>query len=60
MCNRRSVTRLLLGTVLLAAGYSDRAICDDAVNLQAPPGFAVTQYADDQLAHDVFSLTFDA
>ncbi len=60
MCNWRSVTRLLLGTVLLAAGWSDRAICDDAVNLQAPPGFAVTQYADDQLAHDVFSLTFDA
>jgi putative membrane-bound dehydrogenase-like protein len=45
--------------VLLAVGLCGRALSDDAANLQVPPGFVVTQYADDQLAHDIFSLTFD-
>jgi putative membrane-bound dehydrogenase-like protein len=58
MCNTRSIMRLL-GMVLLAVGLCGRALSDDAVNLQVPPGFVVTQYADDQLAHDIFSLTFD-
>ncbi|HET6324903.1 MAG TPA: hypothetical protein VFG04_09400 [Planctomycetaceae bacterium] len=60
MCRRQSVTRLLLGTSLLAAGLCNRAQSGDAASLQVPQGFAVTQYADDQLAHDVFSLTFDS
>jgi putative membrane-bound dehydrogenase-like protein len=60
MCNRHSVTRLLFGTILSTVGLCGRALADDAVNLQVPPGFVVTQYADDQLAHDIFSLTFDS
>jgi putative membrane-bound dehydrogenase-like protein len=60
MCNRRSIPRLLLGTILLAVGLCDRVLSDDSANLQVPKGFVVTQYADDQLAHDIFSLTFDA
>jgi hypothetical protein len=49
-----------LGTILLAVGLCDRVLSDDSANLQVPKGFVVTQYADDQLAHDIFSLTFDA
>ena len=30
------------------------------IGIQAPPGFRVTQYADDALAHDIFSMTIDA
>jgi putative membrane-bound dehydrogenase-like protein len=60
MCNRRSALRLLVAAILSAAGFCGRALADDAANLQVPPGFVVTQYADDQLAHDVFSLTFDS
>ena len=37
-----------------------RLVAGDADNLQAPPGFVVTQYADDRLAHDIFSMTIDA
>ena len=59
MCNRRSATRLLLATILLTAGLCGRVQCDDATNLQVPPGFVVKQYADDTLAHDIFSLTID-
>jgi putative membrane-bound dehydrogenase-like protein len=60
MCSWRSFAPLFLGMILLAVGPSDRAHSGDAANLQVPRGFAVTQYADDQLAHDVFSLTFDS
>jgi hypothetical protein len=59
MWNTRSITRLLLGPVVVAVGFCGRALSDDAANLQVPPGFVVTQYADDQLAHDIFSLTID-
>ncbi|MBS0262776.1 MAG: c-type cytochrome [Planctomycetes bacterium] len=30
------------------------------IGLQAPEGFKVTQYADDTLAHDIFSMTIDS
>jgi putative membrane-bound dehydrogenase-like protein len=60
MCNRRSLPRLLWGAVVLMAGLRGPALADEGANLQAPPGFVVTQYADDKLAHDIFSLTFDA
>src|ERR1700685_578188 len=33
---------------------------DDAGQLRVPPGFVVTQYADDRLAHDIFSMTIDS
>lgn len=38
----------------------NRLPADDADQLQAPRGFVVTQYADDRLAHDIFSMTIDA
>jgi putative membrane-bound dehydrogenase-like protein len=60
MCHRRSLKRLLLGAILSTAGLCGRALSDDAANLQVPPGFIVTQYADDRLAHDIFSLTIDS
>lgn len=51
--------RLLGGTILLAVGLCGQMLADDGAQLKVPPGFVVTQYADDRLAHDVFSLTFD-
>src|ERR1700693_4142471 len=59
MCNRSAVMRLLGGTILLAVGLCGQMPADDGAQLKVPPGFVVTQYADDRLAHDVFSLTFD-
>jgi putative membrane-bound dehydrogenase-like protein len=59
MCDRQSLSRLLWGTIVLAAGFGSPALADEGANLQVPPGFVVTQYADDKLAHDIFSLTFD-
>jgi putative membrane-bound dehydrogenase-like protein len=49
-----------LATVFLAVSCAGRLFADDADQLQAPPGFVVTQYADDRLAHDIFSMTIDA
>ena len=33
---------------------------DDAAHLKVPPGFEITQYATDELCHDVHSLTIDS
>ena len=43
---------------LLAAARAVPA--DDGLGVQVPDGFEVTLYADDDLAHDIFSLTVDS
>ncbi|MGQ0637577.1 MAG: PVC-type heme-binding CxxCH protein [Planctomycetaceae bacterium] len=37
------------------------SLADDQaeLGLEAPPGFTITRFADDSLAHDIFSLTID-
>jgi putative membrane-bound dehydrogenase-like protein len=45
---------------LIAISGVPRLMADDAEQLQAPRGFVVTQYANDRLAHDIFSMTIDA
>src|SRR5262245_56761228 len=33
---------------------------DEDLGIEVPPGFEVSLYADDELAHDIFSMTVDA
>lgn len=36
------------------------AIAEEEIGLKAPPGFQVTKFADDSLAHDIYSMTIDS
>ncbi|MEZ6051159.1 MAG: hypothetical protein R3C02_07185 [Planctomycetaceae bacterium] len=38
----------------------DELRAEDHIGVEAPPGFEVTLFADDNLAHDIFSLTTDS
>jgi putative membrane-bound dehydrogenase-like protein len=51
---------LLRAAAVFALVSAGRLAADDADQLQAPRGFVVTQYADDRLAHNIFSMTIDA
>jgi putative membrane-bound dehydrogenase-like protein len=54
-------TALLIGALAACAlSLPVTSIADDADKLQVPPGFVVTHYADDHLAHDIFSMTIDS
>jgi putative membrane-bound dehydrogenase-like protein len=55
---RRTWTGLLASALLLCIAGPMRA--DDDIGLAAPPGFEISLYADDSVAHDVYSLTIDA
>lgn len=48
---------LPIGVLVCIAVYVS-AFADDAP-FEAPPGFEVTRYADDSLAHDIYSMTID-
>ena len=55
---------LILGGLIFSALLpSDRRVATcvaaDNVGIRAPDGFTITQYAGDDLAHDIFSLTID-
>jgi putative membrane-bound dehydrogenase-like protein len=39
---------------------TQEAATDDGVGLAVPAGFKVTRFADDSLAHDIFSMTIDS
>lgn len=56
----RAMKLLVRASAVLVLLCSGALAADDADQLQAPPGFVVTQYADDRLAHDIFSMTIDA
>jgi putative membrane-bound dehydrogenase-like protein len=49
------------GLLLLAAtGITPvRADEGESIGLKVPPGFTITRFADDSLAHDIFSMTTD-
>src|SRR6185369_275064 len=48
-------------TFAAACVWSARAsFADDETGVTVPPGFTVTKYADDSLAHDIFSMTIDS
>ena len=50
---------LLSAIIGLTAGVP-RARAEEPIGLRVPAGFEVTRYADDALAHDIFSMTIDA
>lgn len=57
--------RSLATLLVLAAGFSvTPSFGDDdagrAVGVKVPPGFEVTLYADDKLAHNIYTMTVDA
>jgi putative membrane-bound dehydrogenase-like protein len=58
---RSGLVKHVFGTAavvgLILAG---RLAANDADQLKVPRGFVVTQYADDRLAHDIYSMTLDA
>ncbi len=57
----RSLTsRFLTGLALLGASWATVAPADDALGVRVPDGFEVSLYADDELAHDIYSMTVDA
>ncbi len=59
--SQRSLTsRILIGLVWLGAGWATAAHADDALGVRVPDGFEVSLYADDALAHDIYSMTIDA
>jgi putative membrane-bound dehydrogenase-like protein len=58
--------RFWLGLILISwsSWLANSATADEQETatppLKAPPGFAVSLYADDNLAHDIYSMTLDA
>ena len=55
---RTSVCRLLL-IFIVGGAPAAAAPTEESVGLAGPEGFEVTQFAGDDLAHDIFSMTFD-
>ena len=51
---------VLIAAAFLSLTNATPLTAADADQLQVPAGFVVTQYADDRLAHDVFSMTIDS
>ncbi len=59
--SQRSLTsRILAGFALVGASWATAASADDALGVRVPDGFEVSLYADDELAHDIYSMTVDA
>ncbi|MGQ0635089.1 MAG: DUF7133 domain-containing protein [Planctomycetaceae bacterium] len=62
--DRRSEVRLngltTLGCLAIALGVAGRLTADEGLGVRAPEGFTVSLYADDDLAHDIFSMTIDS
>ncbi|MGD9855408.1 MAG: hypothetical protein AB7U20_10720 [Planctomycetaceae bacterium] len=54
--------RLLLNLAIASAVLvtTNRPVDGEDIGVQAPPGFEVALYADDDLAHDIYSLTIDS
>src|SRR5436189_5985559 len=56
--------RLFLSFLRLASFvvvlFASLASADEPLGLRVPEGFEVTLFADDDLAHDIFSLTIDS
>ncbi len=59
--SQRSLTsRILAGLALLGASWATAAHAEEALGVRVPDGFEVSLYADDELAHDIYSMTIDA
>jgi putative membrane-bound dehydrogenase-like protein len=58
----RRLLSILVATFCVSALWGTFRAASGAENLgfKVPPGFAVSLYADDDLAHDIYSMTIDA
>jgi len=56
---RRDLLGLSLAVCASLIGVTTSRAADEPVGLIAPPGFTVTQFAGDDLAHDIYCLTID-
>jgi len=54
--------RLLIVGVIVACALSSagRVAAADELGVQVPEGFEVTEFANDELAHDIYSMTIDS
>jgi hypothetical protein len=52
--------RVFVLLFVAALAVSSRAAPADDLGIRVPEGFEVSLYADDTLAHDIFSMTVDA
>lgn len=52
--------RSLLLAAWFAALVQAAAASADELGIRVPPGFEISRYADDALAHDIYSMTIDA
>ncbi len=51
----------LLPILLVATqGFPSKASAQESLGVQVPDGFEVTLFADDELAHDIYSMTIDS
>ncbi len=50
----------MIAAAALGAGCLQPACADEELGVQVPEGFEVTLFADDDLAHDIYSLTIDS
>ena len=57
---RRFIAAFLAPLFLMAISHCPRAQAADGAAIKAPDGFAVTLFADDDLAHDIHCLTIDS
>src|SRR5438034_3036976 len=54
-----SLTRLTTALFLLSLAAGVCPAADTVAGLHVPPGFEVTEFAGDDLAHDIFTMTLD-
>src|SRR5262249_24229778 len=57
LCRR---TLLMVALSLIGWNLTTTASADDEIGLKAPEAFQVTKFADDSLAHDIYSMTIDS
>lgn len=60
--NHRTTTfqRMLVAGLMLVLGRSQPACMADELGVKVPEGFEVVEFAGDELAHDIYSMTIDA
>ncbi|WP_417848287.1 PVC-type heme-binding CxxCH protein [Thalassoglobus sp.] len=56
----KSIVSKVLTTLLVLSGFNSSLIAQEPLGVQVPEGFEVTLYADDDLAHDIYSMTIDS
>ncbi|WP_437186823.1 PVC-type heme-binding CxxCH protein [Planctomicrobium sp. SH668] len=59
-CECGLLIRLLVAIASFATCFASNSTAQESLGVQVPDDFIVTQYAGDELAHDIFSMTIDS